>query len=83
VNKKPKLKWEKSGRSFGAVAGRLTLMVRREPRTIYGAGRWFVREVFGHSFLDSETYPSLDAAAIAAEAAGRKALTAAKKALGR
>jgi len=83
--KKPKLRWEKSGRSYIAYAGRLTLVVQRRPRTIYGAGLWFVREVFGDWFPISGTpeFEVFDDAVGAAETAARKALKAAAKALGR
>lgn len=83
--KKPKLKWEKSGRSYVAHAGRLRLIVRRNPITVarpFDPG-WRVREVFGNHFPVTEDFAYFDAAAVAAETAARTMLKAAAKALGR
>ena len=82
--RKPKLKWEKSGRSFVAYAGRLTLEIQRRHRSVYGPGDWFVREVFGNNFPPvSVDFVVFDAAAVAAETYAREALKSAAKALGR
>lgn len=82
--KKPKLNWEKSGRSFVAYAERLRLTVAKRPERFVDGGKWRITEVFGDQFaLMGVDFDSMEEAAIAAEACGRRALKFATKALGR
>lgn len=84
--RKPKLKWEKSGRSFVAYAGRLRLTVAKTPARFVGGGSWRVRDVFGDQFVPSTfdtDFALMEVAAVAAETYARTALKAAAKALGR
>lgn len=81
--RKLKLKWEESGRSFVAYAGRLRLTVAKTPMRFVGGGTWRVKDVLGDQFAARGDFDSFEDAALAAEAYARTALKFAAKALGR
>lgn len=68
-NSGPKLFWERVGRGFYAHVGRLTLEVRRLPRSVIhpSSPPWRIECVFGDRFASSVEFELLEHAQVFAE----------------